>query len=300
MKIDRLIGILSILLQREKVTAPYLAEKFEVSRRTINRDIEDICKAGIPLVTSRGPGGGISIMEGYRMDRTLITSGEMEAILVGLRSLDSVSGSARYRLLMDKLAPGKQDMISSSSILINLSSWYRQSLAPKIHLIQEAIETCRHIRFSYCSPMGETSRTIEPYLLVFQWSSWYVWGFCLMRQDYRLFKLNRMMDLECCREVFGKRILPPYENEADRSFPIRFLVKARCKPSIKWRIVDEFGPETLEELPDGNFMFTAGCSDKENLFCWILSLGDQIELLEPGEFRAELAELGRRIYDIYR
>lgn len=107
MKIDRLIGILSILLQREKVTAPYLAEKFEVSRRTINRDIEDICKAGIPLVTSRGPGGGISIMEGYRMDRTLITSGEMEAILAGLRSLDSVSGSARYRLLMDKLAPRK-------------------------------------------------------------------------------------------------------------------------------------------------------------------------------------------------
>ena len=94
MKIDRLIGILSILLQREKVTAPYLAEKFEVSRRTINRDIEDICKAGIPLVTSRGPGGGISIMEGYSMDRTLITSGEMDAILAGLRSLDSVSGSA--------------------------------------------------------------------------------------------------------------------------------------------------------------------------------------------------------------
>ena len=95
MKIDRLIGILSILLQREMVTAPYLAEKFEVSRRTIDRDIEDICKAGIPLVTSRGPGGGISIMEGSRMDRTLITSGEMEAILAGLRSLDSVSGAAR-------------------------------------------------------------------------------------------------------------------------------------------------------------------------------------------------------------
>ena len=71
-------------------------------------------------------------------------------------------------------------------------------------------------------------------------------------------------------------------------FPIRFLVKARCKPSIKWRIVDEFGPETLEELPDGDFMFTAGYSDKENLFCWILSLGDQIELLEPCEFRRSL------------
>ncbi len=87
MKIDRLIGILSILLQQEKVTAPYLAERFEVSRRTINRDVEDICKAGIPLVTTRGPGGGISILEGYRMDRTLLTSRDMESILAGLKSL---------------------------------------------------------------------------------------------------------------------------------------------------------------------------------------------------------------------
>ena len=87
MKIDRLIGILSILLQKEKVTAPYLADKFEVSRRTINRDIEDICKAGIPIVTTRGVNGGISIMEGYRMDKTLLTSREMQSILAGLRSL---------------------------------------------------------------------------------------------------------------------------------------------------------------------------------------------------------------------
>ena len=111
---------------------------------------------------------------------------------------------------------------------------------------------------------------------------------------------NDIDNIHPIQEVFDKRILPPYENEADRPFPIRYLVKARCKPSIKWRIVDEFGPETLEELPDGDFMFTAGCSDKENLFCWILSLGDQIELLEPCEFRGELAELGRRVYEIYR
>ena len=126
-----------------------------------------------------------------------------------------------------------------------------------------------------------------------------MWGFCLLRRDYRLFKLNRMVDLEDGQEVFERRTLPAYENEADRPFPVHFLVKARCKPSIKWRIVDEFGPETLEELPDGNYMFTAGYSDKENLFGWILSLGDQIELLEPSEFRSELAELGRRIHGIY-
>ena len=301
MKIDRLIGILSILLQQEKVTAPYLAGKFEVSRRTINRDIEDICKAGIPLVTTQGPNGGFSIMEGYRIDRTVLTSSEMQSILTGLRSLDSVSGTNKYQQLMDKLAMGNSSILTSNShILIDLSSWYKSCLAPKIELIQAAIGAREYITFAYFGPSGESRRKLEPYLLVFQWSSWYVWGFCLMRQDYRLFKLNRMVDLECCQEVFDKRILPPYENEADRPFPIRFLVKARCKPSIKWRIVDEFGPETLEELPDGDFMFTAGYSDKENLFCWILSLGDQIELLEPCEFRGELAELGRRVYEIYR
>lgn len=96
MKIDRLIGILSILLQRETVTAPYLAERFEVSRRTINRDIEDLCKAGIPIVTRQGVGGGISIMDNYRIDRTLFTNTEMQDILAGLRSLDSVNGTNRY------------------------------------------------------------------------------------------------------------------------------------------------------------------------------------------------------------
>ena len=100
MKIDRLIGILSVLLQEEKVTAPQLAEKFEVSRRTINRDIEDLCRAGIPVVTLQGAGGGISIMNGYRMDRTLLTSKEMQVILAGLRSLDSISGSSYCSRLM--------------------------------------------------------------------------------------------------------------------------------------------------------------------------------------------------------
>ena len=104
MKIDRVIGILSILLQQEKVTAPYLAEKFEVSRRTINRDIEALCMAGIPLVTEPGQNGGVSIMEGYKIDRTVFTTQDMQAILAGLRSLDSISGTNQYQQLMEKLS----------------------------------------------------------------------------------------------------------------------------------------------------------------------------------------------------
>ena len=136
MKIDRLIGILSILLQDEKTTAPELAERFEVSRRTINRDIEDLCKAGIPIRTAQGTGGGISLMDGYRMDRTILTSKDMQMILAGLRSLDSVSGSSYYGQLMEKIQTGSSEFISGrDSMLIDLSSWYKGSLAPKIEVI---------------------------------------------------------------------------------------------------------------------------------------------------------------------
>ena len=162
MKIDRLIGTLSILRQKEMTTAPELAEHVEVSRRTINRDIEALCKAGIPIQTSQGAGGGISIMNGYRMDRTLLTSRDMQMILAGLRSLDSVDGSRYYGQLMEKIQAGSSEFVSGrDSILIDLSSWYRESQAPKIETIQDAIGLKRKIRFRYYSPSGDTEREIE-------------------------------------------------------------------------------------------------------------------------------------------
>ena len=164
MKMDRLIGILSILLQREKVTAPELAEQFEVSRRTIQRDIESLCKAGIPVSTLQGAGGGIFIMEGYRVDRTVLTAPEMQAILAGLRSLDSVSGTRRYAQLMEKLSAGTGSLVPGSArMLIDLSSWYKSSLSPKIELIQRAMDQHQTICFAYFSPKGESVRTVEPY-----------------------------------------------------------------------------------------------------------------------------------------
>lgn len=203
MKIDRLIGILALLLQQERVTAPQLARTFEVSRRTIQRDVEALCRAGIPLVTTQGQGGGISIMEGYRIDSTLLTSGDMQAILAGLRSLDSVSGTNRYAQLMEKLSPGASTLMpGSQNLLIDLSSWYRDSLAPKIERIRQAMDTSREIAFCYYAP-GGNSRDGGALLPVFHWSSWYVWGYCTLRQDYRLFKLNRMTELALGNPLFG-------------------------------------------------------------------------------------------------
>lgn len=237
MKINRLIGILSILLQKEVTTAPELAEHFEVSRRTINRDIETLCKVGIPIQTMQGFGGGICIMDGYKMDRTLLTSRDMQMILTGLRSLDSVSGSRYYSQLMEKIQSGSSELISGrDSMLIDLSSWYKTSLAPKIAIIQDAIENRHILEFYYYAPSGESMRSIEPYYIVFKWSSWYVYGWCLKRKDFRLFKLNRMDKVNEKNEEFECRSvsLPDISNEKIFSGGIK--VKALFSPDVKWRL----------------------------------------------------------------
>ncbi|WP_281550055.1 helix-turn-helix transcriptional regulator [Murimonas intestini] len=300
MKIDRLIGILSILLQQEKVTAPYLAEKFEVSRRTINRDIEDICKAGIPLVTTQGTNGGIAIMEGYKLDRTVLTSSDMQSILAGLRSLDSVSGTNKYQQLIEKISAGQSNVLSSNShIMIDLSSWYKSSLAPKIELIQDAIENRRLISFQYYAPGGESLRTIEPYLLIFQWTSWYVKGYCLEREGWRMFKLNRMLELSRCTESFEKRELPPYDPEQKNIFTLRYEVEALISPDMKWRLIEEFGADSFIEQEDGMLLFHFWFADKENLFGWIISFGEKAELIKPEELRDELADRFGRLAQKY-
>ena len=292
MKIDRLIGILSILLQEEKTTAPELAERFEVSRRTINRDIENLCKAGIPIRTAQGTGGGISIMDGYRMDRTILTSKDLQMILAGLRSLDSVSGSSYYGQLMEKIQAGSSEFITGrDSILIDLSSWYRESLAPKIETIQDAIGLKKTIRFQYYSPGGDTEREIEPYYLIFKWTSWYVYGYCLLRKDFRLFKLNRMDSIVHTASYKGDREVPMPDLSNKKVFPAKDRVKAKFDPSMKWQLVEEYGVDSFTEMDDGSLLFEHDYADDEGLLAWMLSCRDKVTVLEPERIREKLYQI---------
>ncbi len=301
MKIDRLIGIISILLQKEKVTAPYLAEKFEVSRRTINRDVENLCKAGIPIVTEQGKNGGISIAEGYKVDKTLFTSGEIQAILSGLKSLDSVSGSNRYQLLMDKLSCGSNDYVGASGpVVINLSSWYQSSLPPKFELIKDAIERKKKIEFHYYGPGGDNTRLLEPCLLIFEWSSWYVWGYCLLRDDFRMFKLNRMDQIRCTNEDCEKREIPLYHMDPCKvSWTNGVEVTAEFDKSMKWRLIEEFGINSFSENADGRLLMNIGWSDQESLFGWLLGFRDCVRIIEPVEYQKDFLNLLERIKNLY-
>lgn len=300
MKIDRLIGILSILLQNEKVTAPYLAEKFEVSRRTINRDVEDICKAGIPLVTTQGTNGGITIAEGYKIDKTLLTSHELQSILTGLKGLDSISGTKKYSRLIDKLSVKNRSVYSSTDhILVNLASYYKGSLAPKIEMIQTAIDESRLISFQYYANSGESKRVLEPYLIVFQWTSWYVWGYCRQKEDMRLFKLNRLWNLTVEDNVFLPRTLPEYDGDIENVFPDHYQVHALFHPSAKWRLIEEYGIDCYTVADDGRLSFRFGFASKENLVSWILSFGNLAEVIEPVPIRDEIYSIVKKMYTAY-
>ncbi len=300
MKIDRLIGILSVLLQEEKTTAPLLAERFEVSRRTISRDIDDLCRAGIPIQTVQGYEGGIRIMDGYRMDRTILTSRDMQMILAGLRGLDSVSGSRNYEQLMEKLQTGSSRFLSGrDSLLIDLSSWYKDSLAPKIEEIQNAIENRHLLGFRYYAPSGDSGRIIEPYYIVFKWSSWYVWGWCTDRKDFRMFKLNRMDNVRETDTEFIMRQVPMPDLSNEKIFPGKIKVKAVFEPDMKWRLVEEFGPDCFTEQDDGRLLFTADYTDLDSLVTWILTFGEKVQLLEPEEARNRIAGTAQKLTKIY-
>ena len=301
MKIDRLIGILSVLLQKEAVTAPYLAEKFEVSRRTINRDIEELCKAGIPIVTKQGVGGGISIMDGYKLERTLLTGTEMQDILAGLRSLDSVEGTNRYRQLMEKLSAGSSDfMTGNQSVLIDLSAWDKDCLAPKIELVRTAVDSGRELEFRYYAPHGESDRRIRPYYLIFHWSSWYVWGWCTTREDYRLFKLSRMEALRISETAFEKSAVPLPDLSGEHIFPNKIHVKALFDAQCKWRLIEEYGSGCFTEREDGRLLFSRDYTDEEHLILWILGFGEKAEILEPESAREKLQKTIRRMEERYR
>lgn len=300
MKIDRLIGILSVLLQEEKVTAPQLAEKFEVSRRTINRDIEDLCKAGIPISTTQGVGGGISIMDGYRMDRTILTSKDMQMIMAGLRSLDSVSGSHYYSQLMEKIKAGSSEYVSGGeSVLIDLSSWHKDLLAPRIEVIQDAIETRKVICFQYYAPGGESIRELEPYYLIFKWGSWYVWGFCRLREAFRMFKLNRMHKLVLTQKDVMKREVRMPDLSTRKMFPETIKFKAIFDASMKWYLMEEFGPEAFIEQDDGTLLLEYEYIGDDGLVAWLLSCRDKVTVLEPDSVREELFNITSEIAKKY-
>lgn len=285
MKIDRLIGIITILLGQDKVTAPELAKRFEVSRRTINRDIEDICKAGIPLITTQGYGGGISIADGYKIEKTLFTEEELQTIFTALKGVDSVSKTPYLEKLLEKLSSKNKQIIANDNIVIDLASFSQTPLTEKIEVLKNAIGNKHYVSFQYYYEKGECKRRIEPYRLVFKWSIWYVFGYCLDKKDYRMFKLNRLWNLQLIENTFSPRDVPLNKVNFDNRFisNAAFHLKAIFSASEKYRIIEEYGVDSYTLYSNEKLLFQHDFASYENMRNWVFSFGDKVEILEPKE-----------------
>lgn len=301
MKLDRLLGILTILLNNNRVTAPQLAEKFEVTRRTIGRDIDLLCQAGIPIVTHQGGGGGISIVDGYKFDKSILTSDELSSIIAALKGIGSVSEKSQIERTLDKLSTNKDTVVSlREPIVIDLASHYKGSLTPKIKLIKQAVLEQRLIEFDYYYEKGQTRRRIEPYFVIFQWTAWYVFGFCLERQDWRTFKLARLWDLQLCEETYTKREIPQERLDFNAYLPDDKKLTALFEPSVKYQLIETYGLNCFTETEDGKLRLEIGYTNRDYTISWLLGFGSKAKVIEPVDMAEEIKRLAEKIIRNYK
>ena len=304
MKVDRLVSIIMILLDKERIGAQELADMFEVSPRTIYRDIDTINMAGIPIRSTSGVGGGFEIMQKYKIDKKAFSTSDLSAILMGLSGLSNV---IRGDELVNALAKVKNFIpadrakdieLKANQIYIDLSPWMgNRNIQPYLEIIKTTLQESKLLSFEYADRYGnKTSRTAEPYQLVLKSNHWYLQGYCHKRNDYRLFKLSRMSSLQMQEETFTPRdYQKPTLDFADILESMQTEIKIRIHRSVMDRVLDFCSYEHF--WPDGDEHYIVRFPFIENDYYYniLFGFGDKCECLEPLHIRTEMK---RRIHDI--
>lgn len=309
MRIDRLLAITTLMLNRERITARELADKFEVSVRTIYRDFEALNLAGIPVISYSGNNGGYGIMENYRLDKRLLTSRDITSILSALHGVNRALDDKSLTAAMDKIAsliPREQSqdvMQNIEQVVIDILPWGdTPGRSEDIHCLHQAIAGRKLVEFSYINTKGEDSvRKAEPMTLLFKGYSWYLFGFCLLKNDYRFFRLSRLKNL---------KMLPMSFTRKDKSYkdclgsmmesgnPVEFVMK--FSPDVRQFIEDSFEREQIETQPDGSITARFIMPLNEWTYGFFLSFGENIEIISPEHVRKKMAEIVKKIYSAYK
>lgn len=297
MKVDRLVSIIMILLDKKRIGAQELADMFEVSPRTIYRDIDAISMAGIPVRGTSGVGGGFEIMQGYKIDKKVFSTADISALLMGLSSL---SGIARGDEVVHALAKVKSFIpadrakdieLKVNQIRIDVSPWIgNSSIQPYLEIIKAALQENRLLSFEYFAHHGnKTTRTVEPYQLVLKSNHWYLQGYCDRRKDFRLFRLSRMSNLQMQEETFALRdYQKPTLDFADILETMQTKIKIRIHKSVVDRVLDFCPYEDFSPDGDEYYMVSFPFIENEYHYGILLSFGDKCECLEPSHIRAEM------------
>jgi len=278
-------------MNQKNVTAKELAAHFEVSVRTILRDVDTLTEAGIPIYTSQGKGGGISILDNFILNKTVISEDEQNQILFALQGL-SATQNIDARKIFDRLK-NLFEKTDTNWIEVDFSRWsYGIGDKEKFDRLKNAIINKNAIVFNYSSSYGETiDRKIYPLKLVFKSKSWYLQAFCLVKEDYRTFKINRMRDIEMSDETFHNEVFQIPGIEADEhQLSCGIDVKLQFSSSLAYRVYDEFDDHDIVKNADGTFVVSTKLPDDDWLCNYILSFGDTVTVLEPQHVRNKIIQ----------
>lgn len=304
MKTERLLSILMILLHRRKITAKELAEYFEVSVRTIQRDMDSLAVAGIPLYAQVGKDGGYRLMDTYKINENFLTKDEMDTLIAVLHGFRDTLHNQSIRTIFEKLNGMQARDSAFDQLVIDLSPWDADAgFQETLRLIEDAIDRRKLLRFTYYDLHNhETRRTIEPYTLILKLSTWYLFGYCRLREDYRFFKISRMFDISALDEEFTPRddipAQKPWE-EMNFSRPAESIV-LRFAPSAKARIPDLFSPRDWIMEEDGGIRIVCRFPIDEWVMSLLLSFGHEMEVLAPAHLREEIIRRIQKNLDIYQ
>ncbi|GFZ33050.1 transcriptional regulator [Clostridium zeae] len=309
MKIDRLISIIMLLLERKQISATKLAEMFEVTPRTIYRDVETISLSGIPIVAYPGVNGGISIMEEYKIEKKLFTISDITSLLIGLGSIHSTMTSEEVLNTMAKvkgMVPAdhiKNIELKSKQITVDHTPWIgNRNLNINLEEIKIALSENKLISFKYYAQNGiKSQRKIEPYRLVLKNSSWYLQGYCTTRDDFRVFKLSRISSLELLEETFISRefnykTLEVSTDIEKKKVPIKLLIDE----SLLDTMIEFCGMENIEPFGNNKFIASFPFIEDDFSYSMILRLGDKCECLEPENIRLEIIKRVENLLKVYK
>lgn len=288
MQESRLFKIVYYLLEKGRSTAPELSEKFEVSVRTIYRDIDALSSAGIPIYTTQGKGGGISILNNFVLDKSLFSEQEREQILMALQGITATEGKNSDELLAKVSALFQTKNINW--IEVDFSGWVQNRPRQDVfNSIKNAIFSKNILSFRYFNNNGQiTDRRVQPIKLIFKSKDWYLYGFCLLKNDYRIFKLTRIKELEIQSETFSQNCITPAIEKQIRN-DSTITVKLKFDKRIAFRVFDEFAEEAVKD-EQGNLYVQAELPDNDTLYSYILSFSDQVEIIEPQNVREHMKE----------
>lgn len=299
MKENRYFQMIYLLLDKGQMTAPELADYFEVSIRTIYRDIDILSSAGIPIYATQGKGGGIAIQDSYVLKKSLLSEQEQKQILMALQGI-RVLEDEQINMLLSKLS-GVFQRQQGNWLEIDFSTWTKSGAGKhNFQLLQSAIWKSRIVSFSYYSGKGEqTKRIIEPHKLVFKTSDWYLYGYCTLRKDFRFFKLTRIRDLKLQDAEF-MRETPEHIFERSDEFEMKTVqVTLLFDAGMSHDVYEKFDEEVSEQ-EDGSLLVTTILPDNELLYSYVLSCRERVEVLSPPYVRDNVRKRVRKMLEIYK